>query len=110
MRTHRSWLSRNIRQCEALLEELYRERDCAQLPTDQRDAAERVEQLTRSVVSRRHYERRVQDPVWLEQHRRRSREHYRKKVDKQQAEQRQERQEQRQEHAPERPMSFRLVL
>ena len=100
----RSWLSRNIQQAEALLEELYRERDCAQLPTDQRDAAERVEQLTRSVVSRRHYERRVQDPVWLEQHRRRSREHYRQKVAKRQAE------KQREEQRQEQPTSFRLVL
>ena len=87
--TRRNWLSKNVKQCEALLEELYRERDARtnwELRPTQLE--EQLVNLHRSVAARRRYEAKVRDdPAWVERHRARAREgyHRRKQAQAQQA-------------------------
>ena len=80
-RIRRRWLTQNIQRCEALLEELYRERDAR---TEQQlnppQVAEQMQKLEGSVYARRRYENKtLKDPALLEAHRRKSRESWQRK-------------------------------
>ena len=76
--TRRNWLSKNVKQCEALLEELYRERDArTNWEMQPPQVEEQLVKLHRSVAARRRYEAKVRDdPAWVERHRARAREGY----------------------------------
>ena len=58
--TRKNWLSKNIKQCEALLEELYRERDArTNWEMQPPQVEEHLVKLQRSVDARRWYETNV---------------------------------------------------
>jgi hypothetical protein len=78
--THRSGLTKNIKDCEALLETLYRERDARierQMQPPQ--VAQQVTKMKRAVSARRYFAKMQDDPAWRERHRSRAREAYHKK-------------------------------
>ena len=87
--THRSGLTKNIKDCEALLETLYRERDARierQMQPPQ--VAQQVTKIKRAVSSRHYFEAKMQDdPAWRERHRSKAREayHVKKQAQAQQA-------------------------
>ena len=78
--TRRNWLDTHITTTEALLEELYHERDARlDRQLDPPQVAETMAKLRSSVYSRRRYENKVKtDPALLEAHRKRGRESWRK--------------------------------
>lgn len=73
--THPSWLTKNIQQCEALLSQLYFERD----QLDQQQTAVCLKKLRNSVSSRRCYERVIQDPDRVKHRRQRALANYHKR-------------------------------
>ena len=79
--TRRNWLDAHIARTEALLTELYTERDARlERLLDQPQVAEQMRKLESSVASRRRYENKVKtDPALLEAHRKRARESWRRK-------------------------------
>ena len=115
-RTRRRWLTQNIQRCEALLEELYRERDAR---TEQQlnppQVAEQMQKLESSVYARRRYENKtLKDPALLEAHRRKSRESWRRKQAEKKREKAEKKVEQVAEQQPEQhvsaPPSFTLFV
>jgi hypothetical protein len=102
--THRSGLCKNIKDCEALLETLYRERDARierQMQPPQ--VAQQVTKIKRAVSSRRYFEAKMQDdPAWRERHRSKARQAYHVK--------KQAQAEAQAEARGREPMSFTLSL
>ena len=92
--THPSWLTQNIQQCEALLSQLYFERD----QLDQQQTAVCLKKLRNSVTSRHCYERVIQDPDRVKHRRQRALANYHKRRKQQGA------------AAVPKPTSFRLEL
>ena len=78
--TRTNWLDTHIATTEALLTELYAERDARlDRKLDPPQVAQSVAKLQSSVYSRRRYENNVKtDPALLEAHRKRAREGWRK--------------------------------
>jgi len=78
--TRTNWLDTHIATTEALLTELYAERDARlDRQLDPPQVAQTVAKLQSSVYSRRRYENKVRtDPALLEAHRKRGRENWRK--------------------------------
>jgi hypothetical protein len=78
--TRRNWLDTHIARTEALLTELYTERDARlDRQLDPPQVAETMRKLESSVYARRRYENKVRtDPALLEAHRKRGRENWRK--------------------------------
>ena len=79
--TRTNWLDTHIATTEALLTELYAERDARlDRQLDPPQVAETMAKLQSSVYSRRRYENKVKaDPALLEAHRKRAREGWRRK-------------------------------
>ena len=79
--TRTNWLDTHIARTEALLTELYTERDARlDRQLDPPQVAETMAKLQSSVASRRRYENKVKtDPALLEAHRKRAREGWRRK-------------------------------
>jgi hypothetical protein len=79
--TRTNWLDTHIARTEALLTELYTERDARlDRQLDPPQVAETMRKLQSSVASRRRYENKVKaDPALLEAHRKRALESWRRK-------------------------------
>jgi hypothetical protein len=111
-RTRKSWLTQNINRCEALLTELYLERDArAERQMQPPQVVERMRKMEGSVYARRRYENKiVKDPALLEAHRRRSREGWQRKQAEKKAETQTKQAEQRTEKQVDAALSFTLFV